>query len=152
MTELEELTCFPHGGRESTIDYLIGRLEATHMIKSLRVAPCPIGADHSFLYFELKCDIYNVTKSCQPSHHTTIHFTHDLSNIYSQHVQAHPSSLDSSLSLENLNTKLIHILHSAAISGFSYTKHSNQDRVGAIPQNRWYDEDCVDLSRQLKVS
>ena len=28
----EELTCFPHGGGESTIDYLIGRSEATHMI------------------------------------------------------------------------------------------------------------------------
>ena len=48
----EELTCFPHGGGESTVDYLIGRPEATHMINSFRVAPCPIGADHSFLYCE----------------------------------------------------------------------------------------------------
>ena len=106
---LKELTCFPHGGGESTIDYLIGRPEAIHMINSFRVAPCPIGADHSFLYFELKCDTSNVTNSSKPNHHTTIHFTHELSDIYSRHVQIHLSSLDSSLPLENLTTELTHI-------------------------------------------
>ena len=40
-----ELTCFPHGGGESTVDYLIGRPKATHMVNSFQVAPCPIGAD-----------------------------------------------------------------------------------------------------------
>mgnify|MGYP006973869484 CR=1 FL=1 len=34
----KELTCFPHGGGESTIDYLIGSLEATYMINSFLVA------------------------------------------------------------------------------------------------------------------
>ena len=47
----EELTCFPHRGGESTIDYLIGRPEAIHMINFFRMAPCPIGVDHTFLYF-----------------------------------------------------------------------------------------------------
>ena len=148
----EELTCFPHGGGESTVDYLIGRPEATHMINSFRVAPCPIGADHSFLYFELKCDISKVTKSSQPCHHTTIHFTHELSDIYSQHVQAHLPSHDLSLPLESLSTKLTHILHSAATSSFPCTKHSNQGRSGSMPQNKWYDEDCRDLHRKLTVS
>ena len=35
---LKELACFPHGGGESTIDYLIGSLEATYMINSFLVA------------------------------------------------------------------------------------------------------------------
>ena len=141
-----ELTCFPHEGGESTVDYLIGRPEAIHMINSFRVAPCPIGADHTFLYFEPKSDISNVTRSSPPSHHTTIHFTHELFDIYSQHFQAHLS-----LHLESLTTELTHILHSATISNFPYTKHSSQGRVGSMPQNRWYDEDCRDLHRQLKV-
>ena len=94
----------------------IGRLEATHMINSFRVTPCLIGVDHNFLYSELKCDISNATNSSKPNHHTTIHFTHELSNIYSRHVQIHLSSLDSSLPLENLTTEVTHILNSATIS------------------------------------
>ena len=70
---LEELTCLPHGGGESIVDYLIGRPEATHMINSFRVAPCPIGAYHSFLYFELKCDTSNATNFSKPNHHNTFH-------------------------------------------------------------------------------
>ena len=31
-------------------------------------------------------------------------------------------------------------------------RHSNQGRVGSIPQNRWYDEDFRELYRLLKVS
>ena len=86
-------------------DYLIGRSEAIHMINSFCVVPCTIDADHSF-----KCDISNVTNSSQPSHHITIHFTHAHSRIYCRHVQAHLSSLDSSLPSESLTTELIHIL------------------------------------------
>ena len=112
----EELTCFPHGGGESIVDYLIGRPEATHMINSFWVTPCPIFVDHSFLYFELKCDTSNITNYSKPNHHTTIHFTHQLSNIYSRDVQIHLSSLDSSLPLENLTTEVTHILNSATIS------------------------------------
>ena len=148
----EALTCFLHGGGESTVDYLIGRPEATHMVNSFRVAPCPIGADHSFLYFELKCDTSHATNSSQPNHHTIIHFMHELAHIYSRHVQAHLSSFDSSLPLENLTTKLAHTLHSTTISSFPYTKHSNHSRIGSMPQNKWYDEDCRELYRQLKVS
>ena len=33
-----------------------------------------------------------------------------------------------------------------------YMKHSNQGRVGSMPQNRWYEEDCRELHRQLNVS
>ena len=47
----KELTCFPCGGAETTFDYIIGRPEVIHMIKSFRVAPFPIGINHSFLYF-----------------------------------------------------------------------------------------------------
>ena len=148
----DELTCFPHGGGASTVDYLIGRPEATHMVDSFRVAPCPIGADHSFLYFELKCDTSHATNSSQPTHHTIIHFTHELADIYSRHVQTHLSSFDSSLPLENLTTTLTHILQSAAISSFPYTKASSHGRIGSMPQNKWYDEDCRELYRQLKVS
>ena len=108
--------------------------------------------DHTFLYFELKCDICNVTHSSPRSHHTTIHFTHELPDIYSQHVQARLSSLDPSMPLESLTMELTHILHSATINNLPYTKHSNQGRVGSMPQNRWYDDDCRDLHRQLKVS
>ena len=122
------------------------------MINSFRVTPCLIGVDHNFLYSELKCDISKATNSSKPNHHTTIHLTHELSSIYYRHVQAHLSSLDSSMPLENLTTKLTHILHSASISSFPYTKHSNQSRIGSIPHNRWYDEDRRDFYRQLKVS
>ena len=83
---------------------------------------------------------------------TTIHFTHELCDIYSQHVHAHLSALDPSLPLESLTTELTHILHSATINSFPYTKYSNQGRVGSMPQTRWYDEDCRNLHRQLKVS
>ena len=107
---LEELACSPHGGGESTVDCLIRRLEATHMINSFRVAPCPIGADHSFLYFELKCDTSNVTNSSKPNRHTTLHFTHELSDIYSLHVQARLSSHDSSSPFKNITTQLTHPL------------------------------------------
>ena len=121
------------------------------MINSSRVAPCLIGADHGFLYFELKCDISNATNSSQPRHPTTIHFTHEHFDIYSRHVQDHLSSLDPSLPLESLTIELTHILHCTTINSFPYTKHSNQCRVGSMPQNRWYDDDCRDLNRQLKV-
>ena len=93
----EELTCFPHRGGESIVDYLIRGPGAIHMINSIQVAPCRMGVDHIFLYFELKSDISNVTNSSHSSHHTTIHFTHELFDIYSRHVQAHVSSFDSSL-------------------------------------------------------
>ena len=66
--------------------------------------------------------------------------------------QAHLCSLDSSLPLENFTTKLTHMLHSTAIHNVPYTKHSNHSRLGSMPKNKWYDEDCRDLYSQLKVS
>ena len=57
-----------------------------------------------------------------------------------------------SLPLESLSPKLTHILHSAAASSFPYTKHSNQGKLGSMPQNKWYDEDSRDLHRKLTVS
>ena len=82
---------------------------------------------------------------------TTIHFTHELCDIYSQHVHAHLSALDPSLPLESLTTELTHILHSATINSFPYTKYSNQSRIGSMPSNMWYVEDYRALYRQLEV-
>ena len=148
----EELTCFPHGGGESTVDYLMGRPEATHMINSFRVGPCPIGADHSFLHFEMHSDAPKAANTGSLDYHTTIHFTHELSDIYSRHVQARLPTLDSSMSLQTLTTQLTDILHSAAINSFPHTRHCSKVRLGSMPQNRWYDEECRDLYRHLKIS
>ena len=142
---LEELKYFPHGGGESTVNYLVGCLKLSTWSIPFWWLSCPIVANHNFLYFELKIDISNTTNFNQPSHHTTIHsYVWSLLHILST-CQAHLSSLDSSLSLENLNAQLTHILHSATISSFPHTKHSKQGRVGSMPHNRWYDEDCRDL-------
>ena len=59
------------------------------------------------------------------------------------------SSFDSSLPLENLTTTHTHTSfnQSAAISSFPYTKDSSHGRIGSMPQNKWYDEDCWELYR-----
>ena len=84
------------------------------MITSLRVDPCPIGADHSYLYFELLAMPMVLHQTSKDSH-VTIHFTNELSGIYSQHIEALLPSLGTTLTLDTLSTQLTNILYSAAI-------------------------------------
>ena len=119
----EDLTCFPHEGGESIINYLMGRLWATHIINTFWVGPCTIGADHSCLYFELNSDVPTVSTTNALDYHTTIHFKQKLSNIYSLHVEVCFQSLDSSLSLETFTIQVIDMLHCIAINTFPYTRH-----------------------------
>ena len=112
------LTCFPYGGGESTIDYLIRRPEAAHMISSFKVRTCPIGADHCFLHFEIDCAPKVYHPIAIDLGHVTIHFTPELAGIYSRHVQDCLPSIDLSSSLEMITTQLTNPLHSA---GHGYT-------------------------------
>ena len=46
------LTCIPHGvqdGGGSTVDYIMGAREASHLLSSFVIPPIPIGADHTYL-------------------------------------------------------------------------------------------------------
>ena len=49
---------------------------------------------------------------------TPQYISHELSDISSQHILAHLSSIDSSLPLENLTTQLTRVLHFATIGSF----------------------------------
>ena len=146
------LTCFPHGGGESTVDYLIGRPEAAHMISSFKVGTCPIGADHCYLHFEIDCAPKVYHPIPLDLGHVTIHFTHELADIYSRHVQDCLPSIDLSSSLETITTQLTNTLHSAAMDSFPHTRHSHHTRIGSMPQNRWYDDECRDLYKKLRIS
>ena len=107
---------------ESIIDYLMGCLEANHMVNSFQMAQCPIGVEHSFPYFELHSDIPKVASISSLDYHTTIYFTHKLSNNFSRHVQVCLPTLNSSLSVQTLTTQLTYILHSSAINSFQHTR------------------------------
>lgn len=49
------LTCFPHGGGSSTVDYLMGSPSLVAHIPEFDIHPIPIGADHTYLSFTLLC-------------------------------------------------------------------------------------------------
>ena len=65
------LTCIPHGvteGGGSTVDYILGPREATHLITSFIIPPIPIGADHAYLSLSLTGDTIRHSTHYHPFH------------------------------------------------------------------------------------
>ena len=61
------LTCFPHGGGSSTVDYLIGSPTLIPQIPDFSIPPPPLGADHTYLAFTITSIPPSPTTS--PTHH-----------------------------------------------------------------------------------
>ncbi|MCO5608775.1 hypothetical protein L7F22_062991 [Adiantum nelumboides] len=143
------LTCFPHGGGGSNVDYILGPLSATHLLQSFSIGRCPLGADHTFLSFTLLAFVS--LDIPPPTHtHTTIHFTRELSHVYTDHLHSHLLTLDSHAPLDTLTTQLTHILHDSALH--THSTHTYPPREGSMPQNGWYDDDCRELRRGLRTA
>jgi len=145
------LTCMPPSvaeGGGSTVDYIMGPRETTHLLGSFTIPPRPIGADHAHLTFSFRGA--PITHS-QITHtpHTTIHFTHDLAIIYSSEVYQGLLSLDPSTPLSTLTNQISSVLHTSAISCFPHTTHTGRTPPPGTPQNRWYDDECRELYRRL---
>eukprot|EP00249_Psilotum_nudum_P009654 c22069_g1_i1 orf=27-1430(-) len=144
------LTCFPHGGGESTVDYLMGSLSGMQMIDSFDLGQRPIGADHTFLTFSLHTTLHR-TPPTTPHSHTVIAFTHELSHIYAQHLHERLLLLDPHEPLDSLTAQLTSILHESATLSFPHHTHTYPPRTGTMPQNGWYDEECREGRRQIRA-
>ena len=144
-------TCFQKGGKkgQSTVDYVLGSLAAMDTVSSFTIPRRPIGADHTYLSLSLRTSLPTPPP---PTHspHTTIHFTEELSVVYRHHVYAGIRQLDPDAPLSTLTTEITTILHSAALESFPVTTHS-APRTGAMPQNRWYDDECRQLYQNLRA-
>ena len=148
------LTCIPHGvvaGGGSTVDYIMGSREATHLLSSFTIPPIPIGADHTYLALSLTGDTTPPTSTTHTSH-TTIHFTHELAPLYSAEVEKGLLLLHPSTPLPILTTHITSILQTSAISSFPHTTHTGHvPPPGTRPHNHWYDDECRDLYRRLRA-
>ena len=94
-------TCFPHGGRASIVDYILGSLALASQITNFRTAPLSPGADHTYLFFHI------LAPRAPPSHtphYTTyhdIHFDHNFSLDYSAHLASLLIHIDTIPSLDH---------------------------------------------------
>ena len=122
------LTCMPHGvaeGGGSTVDYILGPREATHLITSFTIPPIPIGADHTYLSFSITGDTIPHSSTAHTPH-TTIHFTHELASLYSAEVEHGLCLLHPSTPLSVLTSHISSVLHTSAISSFPHTTHTGR--------------------------
>ena len=139
----EELTCCPHGGHESTINYLIWHPKAIHTIEWPHALLAPTIATYILSYI-----LISPTPPTRINQAITPQYTSHMASLtstlwqYTSHM-IHPWPLR--ILLHNS-----HSLHSMAINSFRHMKRFKQGRVGFMPQSRWYDVDCKDLYRQLK--
>ncbi len=128
------LTCFPHGGGESTVDYILGSLSGAQLLRSFSIGRRPIGADHTFLTFTLTSHLSHTPTPTTQSH-TTIHFTHELSHVYAHHLHTHLLSLDPQAPLDSLTSDLTSIIHTSAILSFPHHTRTHAPRTGSMPRN-----------------
>ncbi|MCO5554194.1 hypothetical protein L7F22_007721 [Adiantum nelumboides] len=118
-------TCFPHSGRESTMDYLMGSTQTAELIHSFSIARTPIGADHTYLTFSLLAT-HLVDPLPSPTHtYTTISFTDELTPVYIHHLHEHLIHLDPTAPLDTLNTDITSILHESATQSFPHRIHTH---------------------------
>ncbi|MCO5562396.1 hypothetical protein L7F22_016023 [Adiantum nelumboides] len=144
-------TCFPHSGGESTVDYLMGSTQTSELIHSVSIARTPIGADHTYLTSSLLAT-HLVDPLPSPTHtYTTISFTHELTPVYIHHLHEHLIHLDPTTPLDTLTTDITSILHESATQSFPHRIHTHPPRTGTMPQNRWYDDECRNLHRHLRI-
>lgn len=98
------------------------------------VPSCPIGTDHTFLFFSLKSSILAQPPTAQHAH-TIFHFNHDLADAYEHHVQNGLLKLDPTMPIHTLTAQLSQILHSMATSCFPYhTRTATQLNLRACPK------------------
>ncbi|MCO5570416.1 hypothetical protein L7F22_024137 [Adiantum nelumboides] len=67
------LTCFPHGGGESTVDYLMGSISGISWIDTFSTGRRPLGADHTFLTFSFHTSSVITTHTSPYIYHHTLH-------------------------------------------------------------------------------
>ncbi|MCO5600622.1 hypothetical protein L7F22_054737 [Adiantum nelumboides] len=144
------LTCFPHGGGESTVDYLIGSISDIPWIDTFSTGRRPLGADHTFLTFSLHTSLQS-SPPTPPHTYTTIHFTHELSHVYSHHLHDRLLQLDPHASLDTFIDYITDIMHASALQSFPHSTHTDSPRTGTMPQNRWYDDECRDLRKKVRA-
>ncbi|KAH6556711.1 hypothetical protein KP509_1Z160900 [Ceratopteris richardii] len=144
------LTCFPHGGGENTVDYILGTISGASLIPSLSIGRRPLGADHTFITFTLSSPIPLDPPSSTETH-TTIHFTHELSHIYAHHLHTRLLSLDPLSPLDTLTSQITTILQDSALLSFPHRTYVHPPRRGSMPQNRWYDAECRELRKHLQI-
>ena len=115
------LTCFPHGGGSTTVDYNMGSMETTQIIQDFTIPPMPPwGRPH--------------LSTILPHHHhpppppfpppPTIHFTHDCDLIYSNTIYLGLLSMDPSAPIDTLTSQLTDLLHTSTISTLSTPRPS----------------------------
>ena len=75
--------------------------------------------------------------------HTNIHFTYELSRIYSQHVQQGRYYLDPNTSFNACTSKLSTTLHTFVSSSFPFNTLSGCHIPMNIPQNHLYEEETT---------
>ena len=72
----DSLTCFPHGGGASTVDYLMGSPALMRHIHDFAIPPPPIGADRTYLTFTISYTPLPPTPDPPISTYTHIQFHH----------------------------------------------------------------------------
>jgi len=112
----------------------MGSLKTTQIVQGfVVVAGCPIGAHiPPFLLLILPL----------PTHDPRIHFTHDCDTIYHDTIYRGLLSMGPFAPLDT-HTNL---LHSSTFSSFLHTSHSTDNaKIGPMPQNSWYDDECQEI-------
>ena len=79
------LTCFPHGGETSTTNYLLGPLAFISRVQDFMVPPPPLGADHSYLSFNISRDT-PVIRATPILPRIRVHFDHALDPVNVSHL------------------------------------------------------------------
>ena len=144
-------TCFPSAGGSSTVDYVLGSREGISLLSRFLTPPPPIGADHTYLALTFQSTSHTPPPPILLPR-TIFHFTHDLADIYDSTIHDEIIDTDPILPLSTLTYILSHTLLTAATQSFpNHSTPTTQTRTGTTPQNRWYDEECRQLSRQLRA-
>lgn len=110
------LTCFPHGGGTSTMDYLIGSYLLCHIYMILTLPPPPLGADHSYLAFSLSGIISAMEIALPMLPHIRVHFDHTLHFVYMRHLTQALESLDEERDLDRASDALVFVIDVASRS------------------------------------
>lgn len=148
-------TCFPFSGGTSVIDYVMGPPALVQSVHHLTVDPAMPSADHALVHFTLTQVHHTPPPRCldrQPYHE--VHFDHQFDEVYSRNLSRllRPHHLDALPSTQD-RWELVHTsIVSAAHQSFPVTTHiSGPPPVGLVPCNGWYDEECKQLRRRVRL-
>jgi hypothetical protein len=150
-------TCRPYGGGASVVDYVLASHNLLPFIRHFSVSPIPL-ADHALLSFSLWFDPpLPPHPSPRGPPRTTFDLTKEtltsspLPYARCSHQKTQFSLLDSA---STKYTCLSSAIWEATLKSFPHSTRSTSisPKVGSCPMNKWYDDECKTLHRELRYA